>query len=316
MKYSIIVPVYNVESYIEKCLLSLKRQRNHSFEVLVINDGSTDSSLDIINRCVKDDSRFLVYTKENGDISDARNYGIERARGQYLLFVDGDDFVSESYLEIIDKNLSLQNFPDILRFQTFRYTYENGFVRECLGGEFSKRGVDALKILIQEVYFDVVWLYAFRRDFFEKYHFRFTKGRRHEDFGLIPYIILKAERVVSISTPLYYYVLRENSIITTNDILKQQKKMEDLWYFYSDLKEKFEKEESLTDYEHAFFNSYLANVILKAGKSLDKKLFKKYLDEIKIKRVYDLLLKDTFFRKIKYFLAKHFTRFYVRFLVR
>ena len=87
MKFSIVVPVYNVSLYIEKCLNSLKRQKGNSFEVLVINDGSRDNSLEIIEKCVGKDDRFKVYTKENGDISDARNYGINRAQGEYLLFV-------------------------------------------------------------------------------------------------------------------------------------------------------------------------------------------------------------------------------------
>ena len=96
---SIIVPVYNVEPYLRQCLDSVLGQTFKNFEVLLVNDGSSDSSGDICREYVEKDSRFHYFEKENGGLSDARNYGIERAQGEYLTFIDSDDFVNEKHLE-------------------------------------------------------------------------------------------------------------------------------------------------------------------------------------------------------------------------
>ena len=97
MKFSIIVPVYNVEKYLKRCLDSIQNQTYDNFEVIIVNDGSPDHSQEIIDEYVKHDDRFLSYQKENGGLSDARNYGVKYATGDYLLFVDSDDYVSSDY---------------------------------------------------------------------------------------------------------------------------------------------------------------------------------------------------------------------------
>lgn len=311
VKFSIIVPVYNVSSYIERCLLSLKKQQGDDFEVLVVNDGSTDNSLELIEKVVQDDPRFSVYTKENGDISDARNYGIDRAVGEYLLFVDGDDFVSDDYLEVL-REVLLQNSPDLVRFQVFRHQYETNQSTECPGSTFVKSGEEAFRTLVTEVYFDVVWAYAFKRSFFERYQFRFAKGRRHEDFGLIPYVVLKAKEVVAIPDFLYYYVCREQSITTTKDDKKIKSRMEDALYLYDSLKNTVMKDEEITASFKPFIYSYLANAMFGMGKNFNKQLLAIYVLELKKRGVSSDLLKDTFFRRMKYLFSRLFPRFYIR----
>ena len=96
---SVIIPVYNVEKYLEKCLKSVQNQSYAHFEVILINDGSTDSSLKICEAFIKKDKRFSVLTKENGGLSSARNLGLKKIRGKYVTFVDSDDYLSEHYLK-------------------------------------------------------------------------------------------------------------------------------------------------------------------------------------------------------------------------
>lgn len=315
LKFSIIVPVYNVASYIEKCLLSLKKQKGADFEVLVINDGSRDNSLDLIQKCVSDDSRFQVFTKENGDISDARNYGIVRAKGEYLLFVDGDDFVGDDYLDTLRKNIKKKQ-PDIVRFQVFRHQFESGESSKCLGTSFELSGICAFQALVKETYFDVVWAYAFKRSFWESYQFLFAKGRRHEDFGLIPYVILKAKEVVAIADCLYYYVCRDQSITTTTDRRKIQKRMEDALYLYDQMMEKIGQDTMIEESDKHFVYSYLSNAMFGMGKNFDKKLLANYILEIKKRKLSSFLLKDTFFRKTKYIVSRFFPKFYIRYIAK
>ena len=98
---SVIIPVYNTESYVRVCLESLVEQTYTNFEVIMIDDGSTDNSGEICQEYTERDSRFHYYRKENGGVSSARNLGIEYSRGNYLTFVDSDDWVEEDYLEVL-----------------------------------------------------------------------------------------------------------------------------------------------------------------------------------------------------------------------
>ena len=95
---SIVIPVYNVEKYLEKCLQSVQNQTYNHFEVILVNDGSTDSSLSICEKFVNQDKRFSVFSKENGGMSSARNFGIKKAKGSFITFVDSDDYIVKDYL--------------------------------------------------------------------------------------------------------------------------------------------------------------------------------------------------------------------------
>ena len=105
---SIIVPIYNVEKYLEQCVISLINQSYKNIEIILINDGSTDNSIDIMNKYKKLDGRVKCYCKVNGGLSDARNYGISVSKGKYIVFVDSDDYVEKDYISIL-YNLIIEN---------------------------------------------------------------------------------------------------------------------------------------------------------------------------------------------------------------
>ena len=114
MKFSIIVPVYNVEKYLEKCLKSIQNQTYDNFEVIIVNDGSTDLSKEIIN-VFEEDHRFKGFYKENGGLSDARNYGIKYTTGDFLLFIDSDDYIDKNLLKKLNYIIEKYN-PDLIKF--------------------------------------------------------------------------------------------------------------------------------------------------------------------------------------------------------
>ena len=109
---SIIIPIYNVESYLRKCLDSIMEQSFSYFELLLINDGSTDSSGQICQEYVEKDDRIRYFEKENGGVSSARNFGIKHSRGEYITFIDSDDWVDSDYLEVLYTTL-LEEGADI-----------------------------------------------------------------------------------------------------------------------------------------------------------------------------------------------------------
>ena len=112
IKFSIIVPAYNVADYIGDCLDSILNQTYKNFEVLVVNDGSTDNTHNICEYYKNKDSRILVFNKTNGGLSDARNYGMKRATGEYIVFIDSDDYIHTNSLEEFSKKL--YGNPDVL----------------------------------------------------------------------------------------------------------------------------------------------------------------------------------------------------------
>jgi glycosyltransferase involved in cell wall biosynthesis len=128
-KISLIVPIYNTSIFLEKCLNSIRNQTFKEFEVILVNDGSTDNSESFCKEYIKSDNRFVLKTKENGGLSSALNYGLKFARGEYIGIVDSDDYISDDYCEILyslakEKNVDLLNFG-------YRYVKNENFDERC-----------------------------------------------------------------------------------------------------------------------------------------------------------------------------------------
>ena len=213
MKVSVIVPVYNVEQYIEKCLLSIKDQTLTDFECLIINDGTKDNSVEVAKRVVGDDSRFKFFDKENGGLSDARNFGIEKASGEYLCFIDSDDYIAPDLLELTYK-MGKENDSDIVCFDMY-YVNEDGSLEYSWGSNY--KGISNYKDN-KEIIFsnnsanNKIYKASFMKDK------RFFKGMWYEDMAVIPTWIAAANNMAHVYKPLYYYVQRQGSITHKADI--------------------------------------------------------------------------------------------------
>jgi glycosyltransferase involved in cell wall biosynthesis len=224
MKVSIIVPVYNVELYLEKCLLSLVNQTLEEIEILVVNDGSKDGSQQIIEKFQQNyPDKIFGSIKENGGLSDARNYGIDRARGQYVGFVDSDDYVSETMFEEMyglavkyDAEMSICNLQKIDEKGniTQKLTQLPGFPEKIILE-------DHLSVFSDLSYFACNKL--FKRELFNGK--RFKKGVHFEDIELIPQLLLDCQILTFTSNYHYHYFERQGSISKSHttkglDILK------------------------------------------------------------------------------------------------
>ena len=213
MKVSVIVPVYNVERYIEKCLLSIKNQTLSDFECLIINDGTKDASIAVAKIVVGSDSRFKFFDKENGGLSDARNFGIEKANGEYLCFIDSDDYIAPDLLELT-YNMGKENNSDIVCFDMY-YVNEDGSLEYSWGSNYT--GVSNYKDN-KEIIFsnnsanNKIYKASFIKDK------RFFKGMWYEDLAVIPTWIAAANNMAHVYKPLYYYVQRQGSITHKADI--------------------------------------------------------------------------------------------------
>ncbi|UQB67610.1 glycosyltransferase family 2 protein [Epilithonimonas zeae] len=223
-KVSIIVPVYNVELYLEKCLLSLVNQTLREIEILVVNDGSKDQSQQIIDKFQQEyPDRIFGFMKENGGLSDARNFGIDRAKGQYLGFVDSDDYVSEMMFEEM-YNLAEKHNAE-MAICNLQKVDENGNVTQKLTQlpNFPEKIVleNNLSVFSDISYFACNKL--FRRELFQDK--RFKKGIHFEDIELIPQLLLQCQALTFVPDYHYQYLERQDSISKSHttkglDILK------------------------------------------------------------------------------------------------
>ena len=299
-KFSIIIPVYNVEKYIDSCLKSVMNQTFKDYEVIVVNDGTKDNSMDIVKKY-----DVKVIEQKNQGLSAARNTGVKHAKGDYLIFLDSDDSWNKDLLKELSK--SIKNSPDVVRFQ-IQETYENSDdVKPFNEQSFEdKNGVEAFKIISSYHFIENAWCYAIRRDYYKKNKFTFKVGTIHEDYGLTPLIIIKAEKVNSIEYIGYNYLQRQGSIMSSTAYEKIQKRVGDMYEHYLFLISEIDK----TKLDSKVFKSYAANNILLKLFELNKEDYKEYLKRAKKDKIVNNLLADTLARKIKKLIVRISPRLY------
>jgi len=211
---SIIVPVYNVEAYLERCLISLGAQNYTSLEILLIDDGSTDKSGEICLRYSRQDVRFNYTKKENGGLSSARNLGLELATGEFVLFVDSDDFIDTDAVARLVEIMQGENL-DIL-CTNYRVITDNkvsqGLWLKNIYDEVAT-GEDYLYYTLKNnQYSSIVCDKMYRLEYLNEFGFKFMDGITHEDEHFTPRVMLHARRVKYENMMFYNYVKRENSL--------------------------------------------------------------------------------------------------------
>lgn len=214
---SIVVPVYNVEKYIKGCIESLLNQTCENFEIILVDDGSTDSSAGICDDYVQKDKRVRVIHKKNGGLSDARNKGADEAKGTFLFFIDGDDTVSPRLVENAvacakerDADLVFFDFESIEEETGRRDLYHYGLP---MGVSFNVKTNP--EVLIKS---PSACCCLYKKAFWEKSGIRYPKGMHYEDLATTPRLLLKAEKIgYTGEEPLYYYMLRRGSIMRSSN---------------------------------------------------------------------------------------------------
>ena len=210
MNLSIIVPMYKVEKYIEKCICSTQRQdmTKSDYEVIVINDGSPDNSRSIAEELAKQYENVHVYSKENGGLSSARNYGITKAKGDYIFFLDSDDWIEENCLGRIVTKLQDEK-PDILCICSCRNNGDYQYDIQSFSDTTLKLGSTALaKGLNPEAPFSIV-----KTSFLKENNFRFYEGIYHEDSELTPRMHYMASKISFLDGLVYNYYVNDQSIM-------------------------------------------------------------------------------------------------------
>lgn len=307
VKYSFIVPVYNTKKYLKKCLDSLVKQTFKDFEVIVVNDGSTDESLEIIEKYKNKYSNIKVINQKNQGLSMARNNGVLKARGDYILFVDSDDYIEKDLLKEVDKNIGN---ADVLRFQIFTEDENYKNKEKIVEHSFEETtGPVAFEKICDYKYVEPAWCYVIKTKYYKENKFEFKKDMYHEDFGLMPYVIYKAKIVKGISYVGYHYITRSGSIMNNSSYDKTIKKAFDMLTQYKELRAKVK---ATNKNMNNYYLSYISNCAIVKAKTLRKKERKEYIKELKNIKAYNDVLVNSFSRKIKKSIMKFSFELYLK----
>lgn len=304
-KFSLIIPAYNVEKYIKKCLDSVLNQTYNNYEIIIINDGSTDNTSKILES-YKSNKKIKIINQENKGLSNARNTGVSNAKGDYILFIDSDDFIEKELLEILNKTIKDE---DLIRFQIRILDETNKIIKEYKEETFNNlNGIEAFNKLSKYNLVELAVCYAYKKDTFLKNNYKFEEKTYHEDFGLIPYIIISSKKVTSINYIGYNYLQRKNSIMNNTDYENEIKKSNDVLKHYKNLiKWSQNIEGDLTIYK-----SFIANSVILKSLNLKEKDYKNYIKKLKEYKVYDNLLTNNKENKIKKILIKISPKLYYK----
>ena len=247
---SIIIPVYNIEKYIEKAILSVVNQTYPDFELLLVNDGSTDSSYEICKKWEKKDSRIQVINKENGGVSSARNLGMELAKGDYLFFLDGDDWIREDCLEKLMFHMTPETDLVISDYQEVDdegYHSTLNLQHKHFEGSLSK--LDAIKDVYEsQIYPKVIWGKLYRKELWE--NIRFNHMAYSEDTYAMFQVLELSEKIYSIDEPLYFYLQRGGSASHQLKLREYENYLETLYFTYNRALESYPQLKALPGREY------------------------------------------------------------------
>ena len=228
-------------------------------------------------------------------LSLARNNGVKNATGDYLLFIDSDDYVEKELLENINKNI---DDLDVLRYQ-LNIVYSDKIIPYEEKEFNATDGISAFEKIVKYKFIEMAALYVINRKYYLDNNFMFEKDAYHEDYGLLPLVISTAKKVKSINYLGYNYVQRDGSIMSSNDIEKMKKKMDDMLFLFT---KAIKYLDNIPNSQNV--KSFYANSIIDKYNSLSDKLKKEYIKKIKDLKVISYLSNDSFKRKIKKILYK------------
>lgn len=236
---SIIIPVYNVEKYLEQCIESIIHQTYRNIEIIFVNDGSTDSSELILDKYKNRDKRIKVIKQENKGLSAARNTGIKYATGDYISFIDSDDYVVKEYAEVIVENMQKYKV-DMIIFDALRL--RNGQLKPWRKQiiKYPTSSKEMLSETLHGKYLNIsAWNKCYKKSLFEQ--MKFKEGIKFEDYYMTPSLFKNCNNIKYVQKELYIYrdnedsIMRQSAVKCSNDIIEVTKNViKELQEFYGE----------------------------------------------------------------------------------
>lgn len=262
MEVSVIVAAYNIEKYIKKCLLSILEQSMKDIEIIVVNDGSTDNTLNVIEEIIQKEKRIKLINQKNCGLIEARKTGLKYATGEYILFVDGDDWLEEDCLEKLYKEAKKDSY-DIVMYNAFWVNKDKKKLMSTFDNKINSTD-DLLSCLFLGKIMPTMWAKLIKRSFICENNIQFPKDISYaEDLATVASLFMNKPKVSFIEDSLYNYYQREDSITKKNDnrILEVD---EAITFIENQLKssflyDKYKKEFEYMVYIHLFFYRFISS---------------------------------------------------------
>lgn len=314
-KVSIIIPVYNVEKYLRKCLDSVINQTYPQLEILCVNDGSTDNSEKILKEYSKKDGRIKILNKENGGLSSARNYGLDKATGEYCYFLDSDDWIELDTIAYLVKLACLNNVDCIVHSVKNIPEDENcvQIAKECQDWFDCKNksaGIYDVPLNINNEIAAVAWNKLYKMDIIKKYNCRFPEGLINEDEAFIWTYVTHCNKYYYTNECLYNYLRRSDSIMAVRD---NSPKVLDILDIQKIIFKTVEKYKDINSYREVLTNNYINEVrwlwqrMPKKYRKIALEKIKDYIDTTNNNRRVKKLYKDLKYKNFKSFVQGLFS---------
>lgn len=299
---SVVVPVYNVENYLERCLESIINQTYKDLEIILVNDGSTDSSQKICEKYVEKDFRVKLINKKNGGLSSARNLGLEISKGDYIAFIDSDDYIDFEMYEKMMRKLLEKNADLVMCDVKVEFPTHNKIIETS---DFLDVDIQLEKKHILKIY-PTAWNKIYKKEIFIKNKIRFPEGLYYEDAEVNFKILTLINKITRVPNAYYHYVQRAGSITKSNSRFK----MLDIYIIFENIKKFLIEEKKYEVYKKIYDYVYTRStmvVLLYAFNFKDNKEKKKYIEfgykkfqesNIKINEYFSI------YEKILYYLSK------------
>lgn len=296
---SVVIPIYNSAIYLERCFKSLITSTHWVDEVILVNDGSIDTSQEIIENFDFKDIKTVRLFQANCGLSSARNLGIAHVTSDYFILLDSDDFINSTLIETIF-NILAQHQPHLISYEVQRVSAHLQPI-EIIKYHDNKHssGVELLSYFLkQKINFVAACGYAYQTKFFKDQKFQFAESRYHEDFGLIPYVLCRATTVISIKHVGYYYVTTPNSIMRTKSKEIDFKKATDtIWLSNQLINDVLECD--LSTYDFSMIVNFLLHTIFSKITLFETSLQKKMIQAIFTQQKLSIYRKASVKLKIK-----------------
>lgn len=263
---SIVIPAYNCESYIKKCLDSILKQSFKELEIIVVNNGSTDKTIDILKGYK---NRIKLVDLKEANLGKARNIGIKNASGKYILFVDSDDYLEANALKKIRKFIT-ENEADLVNFDYYTIKGERKELTKLYSHDITNIYEDD-KLLYEINYGPIK---VFRKSIIDKYNITFMEDKKYEDVIFVAKFLLHAKKVGKIEDGLYNYVVHSNSETTVRD-----KRVFDIIYILKEHYNLYKTHEELMDKCISFYVKTLTNYTVQQRYQKNSKVRNQFIDE-------------------------------------
>ena len=306
-KVTVIVPVYNVESYVKECILSLLEQTYSNLEIIIINDGSTDNSKEICEEIQGKDKRIIYISKKNSGVSDTRNVGIKQSTGDYITFIDSDDFIDNEYIDRMVTQLEECNVDMVVcnyieLYKNSKLSINNNEINDII---ITNREA-ITKVFSSRTFGGYLWNKIFKSEIIKKNKLFFNKDiHMCEDMLFICKYLSNCNNVKIISDKIYFYRMRQSSMVWNKSISKYIT----LYNSYNEIyKLLYKMNIDMSDFYYMVLNSIFSNDLYNEKIFLDFDILRAYKYVCKSKKI-DIN------QKIKLKLKKYFNFIYKKYML-